>query len=178
MFLEVALTTACFTDYSQWYHSHYSVQYGDGLLGPLVINGPSTANYDVDLGVYPLMDWFHAPIFTVNAASLHAAGPPTADNILINGTMTSSFGGKYAVTTLTPGKSHLLRLINTGINNYLHVGLDGHTFTVVAADFTPIEPYETSSVVLGVGKFFSTSLFSRASFVFPTTNMYMQVTFH
>jgi len=27
-----------------WYHSHYSVQYGDGLWGTIIINGPSTAN--------------------------------------------------------------------------------------------------------------------------------------
>ena len=31
---------------TSWYHSHYSLQYGDGLLGPLTIHGPSTSNYD------------------------------------------------------------------------------------------------------------------------------------
>ena len=127
------------------------MQYGDGLVGTMIIHGPATANYDIDLGVLPISDWFHAPIFTVNAASLHATGPPTADNILINGTMTSAYGGQYAVTTLTPGKTHLLRLANTGINNYLHVALDGHSFTVIASDFTPIEPYEATSIVLAVG---------------------------
>lgn len=135
-----------------WYHSHYSVQYGDGLIGTIIINGPTTADYDIDLGVLPITDWFHAPIFTVNAAALHASGPPTADNILINGTMTSASGGKYAVTTLTPGKTHLLRLINTGINNYLHVGIDGHPFIVIAADFIPIVPFEATSLVLAVGQ--------------------------
>jgi len=30
-----------------WYHSHYTVQYGDGVAGPMVINGPATANYDI-----------------------------------------------------------------------------------------------------------------------------------
>lgn len=118
----------------------------------MIIKGPSTANYDIDLGVLPITDWFHAPIFQVNAASLHAAGPPTADNVLINGSMTSTAGGKYAVTTLTPGKSHLLRIANVGINNWLHVGLDGHKFTVVAADFVPIVPYESSSLSIAVGK--------------------------
>ena len=67
--------------------------------------------------------------------------------------MTSAFGGKYAVTTLTPGKKHLLRLVNTGINNWVHVGLDGHPFTVIAADFTPIVPYTATSVSIAVGKF-------------------------
>jgi FtsP/CotA-like multicopper oxidase with cupredoxin domain len=66
--------------------------------------------------------------------------------------MTSTSGGKYAVTTLTPGKKHLLRLVNTGINNWVHVGLDGHPFTVVSADFTPIVPYKATSVSIAVGK--------------------------
>jgi FtsP/CotA-like multicopper oxidase with cupredoxin domain len=141
---------------SSWYHSHYSVQYGDGIVGGIVINGPATANYDLDLGIYPITDWFHTPSFTVNAAALHAGGPPTADNVLINGSMvlgaTSASGGQYAKTTLTPGKKHLLRLVNTGINNYFHVSLDGHPFKVIAADFNPIVPFTTTSLVLGVGK--------------------------
>ncbi|KAF1914550.1 multicopper oxidase-domain-containing protein [Ampelomyces quisqualis] len=135
-----------------WYHSHYSVQYGDGLWGTIIINGPSTANYDIDLGTLPITDWFHATSFTVNAATLHAKGPPTSDNILVNGSMTSSSGGKYAETTLTPGKSHLLRIVNVGINNWNHVGLDGHKFTVVAADFTPIVPYQADSINVAVGQ--------------------------
>jgi FtsP/CotA-like multicopper oxidase with cupredoxin domain len=98
------------------------------------------------------MDWFHAPTFTVNHAALHASGPPTADNVLVNGTMTSVYGGKYAETTLTPGKLHRLRLINTGINNNIHASLDGHPFTVVAADLTPIKPYTANSVNIAVGK--------------------------
>ncbi|KAF2123461.1 multicopper oxidase [Dothidotthia symphoricarpi CBS 119687] len=137
---------------TSWYHSHHSVQWGDGLVGPLIINGPATANYDIDLGALPFTDWFHAPIFTINAASLFAKGPTTADNFLINGSMTSTFGGKYAVTTLTPGKTHRLRLINSGINNFVHVALDGHDFTVIAADFIPIVPYKTSSIVIAVGQ--------------------------
>jgi FtsP/CotA-like multicopper oxidase with cupredoxin domain len=118
----------------------------------MIVRGPSTASYDIDLGTLPLTDWFHASTFMVNAASLHATGPPTADNLLINGSMTSSYGGQYAVTNLTPGKSHMLRIINVGINNFMHVALDGHPFTVVGADFVPIVPYEADSIVLAVGK--------------------------
>ncbi|KAF2660090.1 multicopper oxidase [Lophiostoma macrostomum CBS 122681] len=137
---------------SSWYHSHYSVQYGDGVVGGIIINGPATANYDLDLGVLPFTDWFYAPIFTVNAASLHANGPPTADNVLVNGTMTSASGGQYSVTKLEHGKKHLLRLVNTGINNWIHVSLDQHPFTVVSSDFTPIVPFVTDSLVLAVGQ--------------------------
>ncbi|KAJ4288428.1 laccase, multicopper oxidase, benzenediol:oxygen oxidorectuctase [Kalmusia sp. IMI 367209] len=137
---------------TSWWHSHYSVQYGDGVVGPIVIHGPATKNYDIDLGPLPFTDWFHLPIYTVNSNQLHAFGPPVADNLLVNGSMTSSDGGQYAVTHLTPGKSHLLRLINTGINNWVNVALDGHTFTVIAADFVPIVPYTTHTLTIAVGQ--------------------------
>lgn len=139
----------------------------------MIIKGPATANYDIDLGVLPITDWFHTPIFTVNAASLHANGPPVADNFLINGTMTSASGGQYAVTTLTPGKTHLLRLVNTGINNYAHVALDGHKFTVISSDFTPIEPYEADSIVIAVGELTSFLATCTDSCTPATTNMHI-----
>lgn len=38
---------------TSWYHSHYSAQYADGLLGAMIIHGPAHAHYDHDLG--PIM---------------------------------------------------------------------------------------------------------------------------
>jgi hypothetical protein len=35
---------------SSWYHSHFITQFADGVQGPLIIKGPTSANYDVDLG--------------------------------------------------------------------------------------------------------------------------------
>lgn len=46
---------------SSWWHSHYSVQYSEGVSGPIVIHGPSTRNWDIDLGPLPFSDWFHTP---------------------------------------------------------------------------------------------------------------------
>lgn len=135
---------------SSWYHSHYSVQYAEGLVGPIIINGPSTANYDIDLGALPLTDWFNTPVFEILAE--HPTAPPTSDSILVNGTGVTDGVGTYATTTLTPGKKHKLRIVNTGINQYLHVSLDDHPFTVVAADFVPITPYTTTSLVVAVGQ--------------------------
>ncbi|KAI1509547.1 Multicopper oxidase [Pyrenophora tritici-repentis] len=154
-----------------WYHSHYSVQYGDGIWGPMIIRGPSTADWDIDLGAMPLTDWFHATTFTANAAAVHAKGPPTADNVLVNGTMTSSAGGTYAETILTPGKAHLLRLMNVGINNYLHVGLDGHEFQVISADFTPIEPFFTDTLSIAVGQRYEVIINATQ----PTANYWFRV---
>jgi FtsP/CotA-like multicopper oxidase with cupredoxin domain len=79
-----------------WYHSHWSAQYGDGVLGPLIIDGPATENYDEDLGALPLTDWYYPPAFTLNEVAQHS-GPPTPDNILVNGTHVSGPGiGNYA----------------------------------------------------------------------------------
>jgi len=52
------------TEYgTTWYHSHFSHQYGDGVVGTVIVNGPATANYDEDLGVMPITDWYYRPRF-------------------------------------------------------------------------------------------------------------------
>lgn len=35
---------------TSWYHSHYSAQYASGVLGPIVVYGPSHLDYDIDVG--------------------------------------------------------------------------------------------------------------------------------
>ena len=41
---------------SSWYHSHYSAQYAGGVMGPLIVHGPSNYDYDIDLGPVFLSD--------------------------------------------------------------------------------------------------------------------------
>ena len=41
---------------TSWYHSHYSSQYAGGILGPMIIHGPSNYDYDIDLGPVFLQD--------------------------------------------------------------------------------------------------------------------------
>lgn len=48
---------------TSWYHSHFSLQLINGLVGPMVIHGPTSANYDIDLGPIMLLDWFHEDAF-------------------------------------------------------------------------------------------------------------------
>lgn len=139
------------TEYgTSWYHSHYSIQYADGLVGAIKINGPTTSNYDLDLGTAQFTDWFHTPLFTILAS--RPAAPPTSQNVLVNGAGVYGSGGKYSSFTLTPGKKHKIGFVNVGINNYLHISLDGHPFTVVSSDFVPVKPYTTTSLSLSVGK--------------------------
>jgi hypothetical protein len=50
------------------------------------------------------------------------------------------------------GKTHLLRFVNGAAEGFQHVSIDNHLMTVVAVDFTPIEPYNTTVVTLGAGQ--------------------------
>lgn len=140
-----------------WYHSHYSDQYSDGVVGTMIIDGPATSNYDIDLGTYPINDWYHRPAFELAPLIQRGGfprGPPAGDTILINGTNVNANGtaGKYSRTALTKGKKYRLRLINTSTNDNFKVGLDGHNFTVITADFVPIVPFTTQWLFLGIGE--------------------------
>jgi FtsP/CotA-like multicopper oxidase with cupredoxin domain len=91
---------------SSWYHSHYSLQYGDGAVGPITIYGPATADYDSDEAFKPLLltDWNHRSVFEVStleillekhsspnrsskdwAVMLQTESAPEMTNILLNG---------------------------------------------------------------------------------------------
>ena len=44
---------------TSWWHAHYSSQYASGIQGPMVIHGPLSVNYDIDLGPIQIADWYH-----------------------------------------------------------------------------------------------------------------------
>ncbi|KAK4120739.1 multicopper oxidase [Parathielavia appendiculata] len=138
---------------TSWYHSHFSAQYGNGVVGTIQINGPASLPYDIDLGVFPLMDYYYKSAdelvhFTMNN------GPPFSDNVLFNGTAKhpTTGAGQYANVTLTPGKRHRLRIINTSTENHFQVSLVNHTMTVIAADMVPVNAMTVDSLFLGVGQ--------------------------
>jgi FtsP/CotA-like multicopper oxidase with cupredoxin domain len=54
--------------------------------------------------------------------------------------------------TFVPGTKYLLRFINTAIQSTFKLYLDGHTFTVISADFVPITPYETDILNINIGQ--------------------------
>ncbi|KAE8382646.1 extracellular dihydrogeodin oxidase/laccase [Aspergillus bertholletiae] len=134
-----------------WYHSHFFVQAWDGVFGGIVINGPATANYDVDLGHLFLNDWYHK---TADELVLQAStgGPPTAPNGLINGTNTYGTLGSRFETTFDAGTRYRLRLVNAAADNHFRFMIDNHTIEVIATDFVPIHPYNTTQISIGMGQ--------------------------
>ena len=49
---------------SSWYHSHYSVQYADGAVGPMTLHGPTSTEFDEAISPPLIMtDWGHNSAF-------------------------------------------------------------------------------------------------------------------
>jgi FtsP/CotA-like multicopper oxidase with cupredoxin domain len=134
------------------------VQYGDGVVGGMVFDGPASSNYDYDLGPYLLSEVYGSQTaWQINAiaqANLqNRGGPPDATNILINGTAKNSNGqGSYNQVTITKGKKYRLRLVNISVDSYIRVSLDGHNMTVMTSDFVPINPFTTQWMLLAIGQ--------------------------
>lgn len=144
---------------SSWYHTHYSSQYGDGVMGAMVFNGPATANYDVDLGPLVLSDWFYQTAWQINAIAFQnlnakvPSAPPAANNQLVNGINKDAEGaGNYTTKVITSGKSYRLRLINSAVDNYYRVSLDSHVFQVISADWVPVEPFYSEWLLIAIGQ--------------------------
>ncbi|KAF2768406.1 hypothetical protein EJ03DRAFT_375281 [Teratosphaeria nubilosa] len=172
---------------SSWYHSHYSAQYANGIFGPMIIHGPDTGHYDVDLGPVLVSDWYHTDYYTlveqVMAPASEGRLPPMSNSNLINGKMNypcaSATGlvchpnagiSKFHVTS---GKKYRLRLMNAGAEAIQKFSIDGYKLTVIANDFVPITPYEVDVVTLSVGQ--------RSDVVFtasgkPTDSVWMRST--
>ncbi|KAK2629486.1 hypothetical protein QTJ16_000306 [Diplocarpon rosae] len=157
---------------TSWYHSHFGSQYGNGVSGTIVIHGPASLPYDIDLGVFPITDWYYGAADQIqlrvndpnNPFIPGAAGaPPPSDNILFNGSNISPSGGDYYRVALTPQKRHLLRLINPSVENTFSVSLVGHSMTVIATDFVPVNAFTTNSLFLGIGQRYDVTIEANAA---------------
>ncbi|KAM7204229.1 laccase [Naviculisporaceae sp. PSN 640] len=135
---------------TSWYHSHFSAQYGNGIVGAIQINGPASLPYDIDLGVFPIQDYYHETADRI----VESGGAPPSDAVLFNGTTRNVVTGKgqWYNVTLTPGKRHRLRLINPSAENHFQISLVNHNFTIIAADLVPVNAQTVNSIFLGVGQ--------------------------
>ncbi|KAK7534576.1 multicopper oxidase-domain-containing protein [Phyllosticta citricarpa] len=161
---------------NSWYHSHYSSQYSDGVAGPLRIHGPDSANWDKEWKPLIMTDWFHKSSFelftqemtsTEPQTNANSTSPPKGDSILLDGhghydcklsndtKMCAPGWESYYENTFEPGKRYLINLINGGTSAAFIFSIDEHKMKVIAADFVPIEPYETNAVLLNPGQRYS-----------------------
>ncbi|KAJ4329018.1 hypothetical protein N0V84_000590 [Fusarium piperis] len=140
---------------TSWYHSHYSLQYADGLAGPITIYGPSSANFDEGKDPILITDWNHRSAFQDWERELTRIPTfPRMNSILINGigNFAGSFPRERFNTTVTKGKKYILRVINTSVDTTFIFSIDNHKFEVMSSDFVPIEPYNVTHVLIGIGQ--------------------------
>jgi len=157
---------------SSWYHSHFSSQYANGVVGTIQIDGPASLPYDVDLGVFPITDWYYGAADEIQHSLIPPPGAaPPSDNVLFNGKhVNANGGGSYYRVKLKPGKRHRLRsvmlpapstapalmtslrIINTSVDNTFTVSLVNHQMTVIESDFVPVNAFTASSLFLAVGQ--------------------------
>jgi FtsP/CotA-like multicopper oxidase with cupredoxin domain len=144
---------------SSWYHSHIGLQAWEGVFGGIVINGPATADYDVDAGSLFLTDWSHQTVDELYSVA-QSVGPPVMDSGLINGTNVYGNGtgtgetGKRFNMKVEQGRSYRLRIVNSAVDTHWKFMVDNHTLTVIAMDFVPIKPFQADYINVGMGEFF------------------------
>ncbi|KAH7026696.1 multicopper oxidase-domain-containing protein, partial [Microdochium trichocladiopsis] len=146
---------------SSWYHSHYSVQYADGLQGPLTIHGPTSADFDEPKDPLIVSDWGHNSAFDAIYQGLKAP------SILLNGVgNVTRFNNSIQAQLPIPktyelhfeqqpyqhSKKYLLRIINTSFDSTFVISIDNHWLQIVSADFVPIVPYYNTSLLVGIGQ--------------------------
>ncbi|KAF2186467.1 multicopper oxidase [Zopfia rhizophila CBS 207.26] len=137
---------------TSWYHSHYSSQYPDGVAAPLLIHGPNSANWDEEWSPIIITDWLHKSAFEEFHKELAGPPLPIADSILVNGTGRFNGGGSYFNQKFEAGKRYLIRLINGSAGTHFIFSIDNHNLQVIATDFVPIRPYNTTSLSIGIGQ--------------------------
>lgn len=140
---------------SFWYHSHYTLQYCEGLRGPVVIYDPLDPYldmYDVDdtSTILTISDWYH-----VNAYDI--TGTDNPDAILINGRGRYEGGPPVPLSVLSvvQGKRYRIRLMNMACKPSFVFSIDSHTFTVIEADSENTLPLAVDSVPILVGQRYS-----------------------
>ena len=166
-----------------WYHSHFSLQYPDGLAGPLKINGPTSMNYTTDLGPLLVTDWLHQDAFSLFQLEL-LGRPPTPDSNLLNGkgpyyccpSLDKQCTGRQAFTeyNFSKGTSYKISLVNTAVSTHFTFWIDGHDFYVVATDFVPIKPYQTDTINIAIGQRYDIIIIAKdEKETMPSTNYWI-----
>ncbi|KAK6343679.1 hypothetical protein TWF730_011268 [Orbilia blumenaviensis] len=186
-----------------WYHSHLSVQYTDGMFGPLIIHDPTEMVPKVDEEKLVFMsDWYHTYGSVVVASYLNPTSrwvqgesgvEPLADNLLMNGrnvyncsVVSSTFppgfdgqpiypctGGELYSTKVNSGKKYRLRLINHSSFFSFWFSVDNHTLEIVEIDGVEIQPIEFRGVNVNIGQRYSVILHANQT----VGNYYMRASF-
>lgn len=125
------------------------------------INGPSSMNYDIDLGPILMADWYHEDAFALYPTEILTPEAPLPESSVMNGKgvfdcdpatdLRCTGQHERHEIIFKKGTTYKLGLVNTGSLLTYKFWIDGHNFTVIQNDFVPIQPYETDVLIVGIG---------------------------
>ncbi|KAJ3144781.1 hypothetical protein HK101_002594 [Irineochytrium annulatum] len=147
-----------------FWHSHYKVQYINGLRGPLVILDPAHAIEAViaDDLIVQVEDWYHDDAYAL-LASYQTAEADGAEPIFDTGLINTK--GQYPCSNLTKcvevapevfnvktGGVYRLRISNVASFAGFNFSIDSHNLTVIEVDGVDVLPYTVDVVKLNVAQ--------------------------
>jgi hypothetical protein len=111
------------------------------MAGGIIINSPSTSNWDHDLGVLFLSDWTHKDVDLIYELKERNLFSVQLENGLINGTNTYNSTSSRFQTTFAFGDFYRLRFINNVIETIWGFMINNYTMIIIAIDFVLIVSY-------------------------------------
>ena len=139
-----------------------------------MIHGPSSANYDVDLGPWLLSDWYHADAFSLDYIdeTTHLAAIPESSVLNGKGVFACNAANdtrctgkaEYFQVDFKKGTKYRIGLVNTASLITYTFYIDGHNFTVTQTDFVPIEPFVTDVLNIAIGQRYEIIIEANATF--------------
>ncbi|KAI8360717.1 multicopper oxidase-domain-containing protein [Choanephora cucurbitarum] len=132
-----------------WMHSHFKVQYMDGLRVPLIVYDPDEPmEYDQD-EIVTVSEWYHQDTYLNLEKYMHRDNlegiEPIPQSGLINDNRQTYF-------QFRANKTYRLRLINMSGMASFRIYLEDHTMEIIELDGVLTQPTLTSSVYLSAGQ--------------------------
>ncbi|CAF0817429.1 unnamed protein product [Adineta steineri] len=124
-----------------WYHSHYTMQYGDGLKGILIIKDPNDPwkSFYQDEEILQITDWYHIPAYIHLKTYLYPGTlDPIPDTALINGIgqfdCDLNRQCSYYHASIRLGQTKRFRIINTSVYATITLTIDQHRMRLIEVD--------------------------------------------
>jgi FtsP/CotA-like multicopper oxidase with cupredoxin domain len=140
-----------------WYHSHFDVQYCDGVRGALIVydpNDPMKSMYDVDdeSTIITLSDWYHELATDLPRGVPHST--------LINGkgrsvNQDATIFVELAVVKVKPGKRYRFRLVSMSCSPSYKFSIDEHDLTIIETEGVATAPITVNSIQIYAGQRYS-----------------------
>ncbi|KAF7132797.1 hypothetical protein RHSIM_Rhsim09G0010800 [Rhododendron simsii] len=142
-----------------WWHAHSDWSRAT-VHGPIIVYPENGTSYPFsqpdDEFPIVLASWFKGDVMEIIQTALASGGEPNkSDALTINGQPGDLYNcskqGTYKIM-FDYGKTYLLRLINSIMNEEMFFMIAQHNFTVVGADGAYIKPLETDFIFIAPGQ--------------------------